>query len=110
MACRRRRRLKKRASGKSRTACGSTCIFIAPIQRNEAYDERLGLFSVVVLLMASAVASAQEKKKVDPAFEPVKDDPKLPRVLLIGDSISINYTLPTRKLLAGKANVHRNPG
>ena len=37
------------------------------------------------------------------------DDPKLPRVLLIGDSISIGYTVPTRKLLAGKANVHRIP-
>lgn len=45
----------------------------------------------------------------DPAFAPVADDPKLPRVLLIGDSISIGYTLPVRKLLAGKANVHRPP-
>ena len=31
------------------------------------------------------------------------------RVLLIGDSISIGYTLPTRKLLEGKANVQRIP-
>jgi acyl-CoA thioesterase-1 len=30
-------------------------------------------------------------------------------VLLIGDSISIGYTLPARKLLAGKANIHRIP-
>jgi len=30
-------------------------------------------------------------------------------VLLIGDSISIGYTLPTRELLKGKANVHRIP-
>jgi lysophospholipase L1-like esterase len=30
-------------------------------------------------------------------------------VLLIGDSISIGYTLPTRERLKGKANVHR-PG
>ena len=35
--------------------------------------------------------------------------PGLPRVLLIGDSISIGYTVPTRKLLQGKANVHRIP-
>ena len=48
---------------------------------------------------------AQEKN--DPAFAPVTDDPKLPRVLLIGDSISIGYTIPVRKLLEGKANVHR---
>jgi lysophospholipase L1-like esterase len=33
----------------------------------------------------------------------------LPRVLLIGDSISIGYTLPVRELLKGKANVHRIP-
>jgi lysophospholipase L1-like esterase len=39
----------------------------------------------------------------------VQDDPKLPRVLLIGDSISGGYTLPTRKALAGKANVHKAP-
>ncbi len=30
-------------------------------------------------------------------------------MLLIGDSISIGYTMPVRKLLEGKANVHRIP-
>jgi hypothetical protein len=45
----------------------------------------------------------------DSAFEPVADDPKLPRVLLIGDSISIGYTVAVRSLLNGKANVHRPP-
>ncbi|HZK81605.1 MAG TPA: SGNH/GDSL hydrolase family protein [Humisphaera sp.] len=35
--------------------------------------------------------------------------PGLPRVLLIGDSISIGYTIPVRRLLAGTANVHRIP-
>jgi acyl-CoA thioesterase-1 len=49
-------------------------------------------------------------KARDRAFDPVVDDPKLPRVLLIGDSISIGYTAPVRDLLKGKANVHRNPG
>jgi lysophospholipase L1-like esterase len=44
------------------------------------------------------------------AFEAVTDDPNLPRVLLIGDSISIGYTVPVRALLKGKANVHRNAG
>ena len=39
----------------------------------------------------------------------VQDDPKLPRVLLIGDSISGGYTLAARKALAGKANVHKAP-
>lgn len=37
----------------------------------------------------------------------VGDQPGLPRVLIIGDSISMGYTEPVRKLLAGKANVHR---
>jgi len=43
------------------------------------------------------------------AWDFVQDDPKLPRVLLIGDSISRGYTLDTRKALTGKANVHRAP-
>lgn len=47
--------------------------------------------------------------KKDPAMEPVTDQVGLPRVLLIGDSISIGYTLPVRDLLKGKANVHRIP-
>ncbi|MEY5005208.1 MAG: hypothetical protein RI969_296 [Verrucomicrobiota bacterium] len=43
------------------------------------------------------------------AWDFVQDDPKLPRVLLIGDSVSRGYTQPTRAALAGKANVHRAP-
>lgn len=43
------------------------------------------------------------------AMKAPKDIPGLPRVLLIGDSISIGYTLPVRELLKGKANVHRIP-
>ncbi len=43
------------------------------------------------------------------AWDFVPDDPKLPRVLLIGDSVSRGYTQPTRVALAGKANVHRAP-
>ena len=41
------------------------------------------------------------------AMTEVADVPRLPRVLIIGDSISIAYTLPVRELLKGKANVHR---
>jgi len=44
-----------------------------------------------------------------PALCPVADKPGLPRVLLIGDSISIGYTLRVRQLLADVANVHRIP-
>jgi len=42
-------------------------------------------------------------------MKPITDTPGLPRVLLIGDSISIGYTLQTRAMLRGKANVHRIP-
>lgn len=45
----------------------------------------------------------------NPAIRPIKDVPGLPRVLIIGDSVSIGYTLPVRALLEGKANVHRIP-
>lgn len=40
-------------------------------------------------------------------FDNPVDAPNLPRVLIIGDSISIGYTPPVRRLLSGKANVHR---
>jgi len=40
-------------------------------------------------------------------FDNPVDVPLLPRVLIIGDSISIGYTPRVRKLLRGKANVHR---
>lgn len=68
------------------------------------------VFFLVMLVGASCFAQ-EAKKKVrrppNPAYAPVKDDPDLPRVLLLGDSISIGYTIPVRAALAGKANVHR---
>jgi lysophospholipase L1-like esterase len=70
---------------------------------------RIFVVLVVTAMTSTSAAAQQPKKKIDPAFAPVVDDPKLPRVLLIGDSISIGYTPATRKLLAGVANVHRVP-
>jgi hypothetical protein len=68
-------------------------------------------FGVLLLALAAGVlpAGRAAAQKPDPAFAEVKDDPALPRVLLIGDSISIGYTVPVRELLQGKANVHRIP-
>jgi hypothetical protein len=43
------------------------------------------------------------------AWDYVPDEPALPRVLLIGDSISRGYTLPARALLQGRVNLHRAP-
>ena len=37
-------------------------------------------------------------------------DAELPKVLIIGDSISIGYTPYVKELLAGKAIVKHNPG
>ncbi len=48
---------------------------------------------------------ARFKKKA--AFKLYKDKKDLPRVLLIGDSISIGYTPIVREKLVNKANVHR---
>lgn len=54
-----------------------------------------------------AKKKAPRKRKPNPAMAKVEDVAGLPRVLLIGDSISIGYTVPVRELLKGKANVHR---
>lgn len=45
----------------------------------------------------------------DPSYIEVPDNPALPRVLLIGDSISMDYTIPVRRMLQEVANVHRIP-
>lgn len=71
---------------------------------------------LAVLLLTTAIGAADDTKrkkkpaarrKPNPAMAKVEDVPGLPRVLLIGDSISIGYTVPIRELLKGKANVHR---
>jgi lysophospholipase L1-like esterase len=72
---------------------------------------RLLVIALVLALAVINVVEAQEQartgRNTQPAMQAIQDDPSLPRVLLIGDSISIGYTLDTRRLLAGKANVHR---
>lgn len=77
-------------------------------------DRRSFLGSACMALAHVAVSqtpgTTQEFYTPPPDFKGdwrLKPDPKLPDVLLIGDSISIGYTLPVRKLLAGKANVYR---
>lgn len=54
-------------------------------------------------------AAAPKAKAPNPVLAQITDTPGLPRVLLIGDSISMGYTLAVRARLAGKANVHRPP-
>jgi acyl-CoA thioesterase-1 len=64
---------------------------------------------LIALSTLPSISLAQEKKqpKPDPSLQNVDDVPGLPRIPLIGDSISMGYTLPVRKLFEGKANVHR---
>ncbi len=64
---------------------------------------------LVALLLANVFSPAVAQQPTRPEFMPVSDDPTLPRVLVIGDSISIGYTLPLRAALDGIANVHRPP-
>ena len=59
---------------------------------------------ILPALVAMSVLAAQAP---NPALQDVPDVAGLPRVLLIGDSISIGYTIPVRERLREKANVHR---
>ncbi|MSU24865.1 MAG: SGNH/GDSL hydrolase family protein [Opitutus sp.] len=62
---------------------------------------------LVCLLIDLAPAAEKAPKAPNPALAAITDTPGLPRVLLLGDSISIGYMLPARARLDGKANVHR---
>lgn len=66
------------------------------------------LFTFCLCLIA-ITTTATAQKKPNPAFAKVTDVEGLPRVLLIGDSISIGYTVDVQKMLKGQANVHRIP-
>src|SRR4051812_5106255 len=70
----------------------------------------------LLLGIALAFLTAAAARAADQPFTPAADlkgsweftvDPRLPNVLLIGDSISIGYTRAVRSQLAGKANVFR---
>lgn len=66
---------------------------------------------MLIAILTGALLIAQQTEpgavKPDPILQPIEDVAGLPRVLLIGDSISMGYTLGVRAKLAGKANVHR---
>ena len=66
------------------------------------------LFTTLLALPAFGQVQNAKPKRPNP-MALIKEVPGLPRVLLIGDSISIGYTLPTRALLKGKVNLHRIP-
>ena len=64
----------------------------------------MGRLTLLSLALAAALFA---QAPPNPALQDVPDVAGLPRVLLIGDSISIGYTIPVRERLQGKANVHR---
>ena len=72
----------------------------------------LAVLGMLLLFWFGATTNAAEPKPRNnhPTFVQVEDVPGLPRVLLIGDSISMQYTFPVRELLEGKANLHRPAG
>ncbi|NLE60247.1 MAG: DUF4038 domain-containing protein [Planctomycetes bacterium] len=84
------------------------------IQRSYGFQ----FWRYVIVCAATLVASATPQpqattgpaagaRQPESALAPVSDRPGLPRVLLIGDSISVGYTLPVRDRLKTVANVHR---
>ena len=58
---------------------------------------------------AAAETKTSSPRPSNPSLAAIADVPGLPRVLLLGDSISMGYTLPVREQLQGRANVHRAP-
>ncbi|HUR58915.1 MAG TPA: SGNH/GDSL hydrolase family protein [Opitutaceae bacterium] len=71
---------------------------------------------VCVVALGLVAVQAAEPKLAPPAtapagsekaLAPVPDVPGLPRVLILGDSISIGYMVGVRERLQGRANVHR---
>ena len=71
----------------------------------------ISLFVISFIISFFSQAQAQPKKKtarLNP-MAPIEEVKNLPHALIIGDSISIGYTLPTRALLKGKVNLHRIP-
>ncbi len=63
-----------------------------------------------LLAITCSLAAAEPGAAPAARPKPPQDDPRLPRVMLIGDSISVGYTDAVRAELAGVANVHRVEG
>ena len=53
---------------------------------------------LIIYFFSAALAQSENAKRVNP-MTPIEEVKGLPNVLIIGDSISIGYTLPTRELL-----------
>jgi len=79
----------------------------APTRQGPAVRESSAMRPLLLILsLAASMAAQTAPGKPDPLVQ-IPDAPGLPRVLILGDSISIGYVLTTRAALAGVANVHR---
>ncbi len=68
------------------------------------------LLWTLFLIWGAALVAAEPGATADARQKPDSDNPLLPRVMIIGDSISVGYTDGVRAELAGKANVYRVQG
>lgn len=82
-------------------------------QKSFGQFERRRFLGLFLPATAAAVLARGPAAYASPSGTPAANpweftpDPALPNVLLIGDSISIGYTLDVRRLMKGKANVFR---
>lgn len=81
-------------------ALSASCALHSPVRAAEGKNVGAGN-------LEPEKSAAAPEKPTNPALRPITDVPGLPRVLLIGDSISMGYTLAVREALKGRANVHR---
>lgn len=68
---------------------------------------RTSFLSAAAVLLSASCLMAQKDAPAKQGKWAETPDAKLPNVLILGDSISIGYTLQVRELLEGKANVFR---
>src|SRR6476620_12408491 len=63
----------------------------------------MSVFRLLTAVLFAGLACAQQPRGA--ALWDFTPDPKLPNVLVIGDSISLGYTPPLREMMRGAANV-----
>lgn len=68
------------------------------------------LLGTLLLIWGTTLVATEPGATVDALQKPISDHAELPRVMIIGDSISVGYTDGVREELAGQANVYRVQG
>ena len=86
------------------------------VDHHSKVDPYIGAAEVLITFGPQVANHVFEKAKalkwvqaLGTGVDGITDQPGLPRVLLIGDSISMGYTLSVRAHLQGRANVHHPP-